>query len=79
MEKTVAERVTNCVAILSGFKPVDVKLEDELEGRLDMDSLDRIELIMAIEEDFEVDIPDEDAEACKTVADVVAMVERVTA
>lgn len=77
MEQTIAELVTNCVAILAGFKPEDVKPEDELEGRLAMDSLDKIELVMALEEEFEVMITDEEAEACKTVADVVALVERL--
>jgi acyl carrier protein len=76
--ESVAERVTNIVAILSGFKPADVKPEDELEGRLGMDSLDKIEMVMAVEEEFEFEVKDEDAEACVTVADVVALVERVS-
>lgn len=77
MEQTIAELVTNCVATLLGLDPADVKPEDELEGRLAMDSLDKIELVMAVEEEFEVEITDDEAEACKTVADVVALVERL--
>jgi len=76
MDQNIAERVTNCVAILAGFKPGEVRPDDELEGRLNMDSIDKIELVMALEEEFEVEIADEDAEACKTVADVVALVEQ---
>jgi len=78
----VAERVTKCIAHLLGFSDADkngIEPEDELEGKLGMDSLDKIELVMALEEEFEIMIPDEDAEKCKTVADVVALVERMTA
>lgn len=76
-KQSIAEQVTRLVAFESGFKPEDVKPEDELEGRLAMDSLDKIELVMAVEEEFEVEITDEEVEACKTVADVVALVERL--
>lgn len=73
------DRVIACVGMIAGFKPEEIKPEDELDGKLGMDSLDKIELIMALEAEFEVEIDDADAEACNTVADVVALVELVAA
>ena len=43
---------------------------------LGADSLDQVELIMAMEEEFDVEIPDEDAEKIKTVQDAIAYVEQ---
>lgn len=48
----------------------DVKMETSFE-ELEADSLDIVELIMAFEEEFEIDFPDEEAEKIKTVEDVV--------
>ena len=51
---------------------VDTLADDlELVDDLSMDSLDCVELIMAFEEEFGIEIPDEDAEGWKTVGDVV--------
>lgn len=72
----VGDRVIHSVAVLSGYLQGEVKPEDMLEGRLGMDSLDKIELVMALEDEFEITIEDEDAEKCVTVADVIALVER---
>ncbi len=51
--------------------PEDVALETSFIEDLTADSLDIIELIMAIEEKFNIEIPDEDAEEMETVDDVV--------
>lgn len=45
---------------------------------LGADSLDVVELVMGLEEEFEIDIPDEDAEKIATVADAVAYIEEKT-
>ena len=45
---------------------------------LGFDSLDAVEFIMELEEEFGVDIPDEDAESVRTLAEVYAMIERLT-
>ena len=52
-------------------RPEDVALETSFIEDLTADSLDIIELIMAIEEKFDIEIPDEDAEEMETVDDVV--------
>lgn len=48
-----------------------IKLEASFIDDLGADSLDIVELIMAMEEEFDIEIPDEDAERLKTVSDVV--------
>ena len=51
----------------------EVKMESSFIDDLGADSLDIVELIMAFEEEFEVEIPDEKAEKIRTVADAVKM------
>lgn len=52
-----------------------VVLEANLKEDLEADSLDAVELIMAVEEEFDVEIPDEKAAEMKTVKDIVDFVE----
>ncbi|MDR2884295.1 MAG: acyl carrier protein [Deferribacteraceae bacterium] len=49
----------------------DVKLESSFINDLDADSLDTVELVMALEEEFDVEISDEDADKIKTVGDAM--------
>ncbi len=53
----------------------DVDMDTNLMKDLSADSLDAVEIIMAIEEEFVIEIPDEDAENFQTVADLVKYVE----
>lgn len=53
----------------------NVKMESNIIEDLGADSLDVVELVMALEEKFDVEIPDSDAEKLKTIADVVSFVE----
>ena len=48
-----------------------VTLEANLKEALDADSLDAVELIMAVEEEFDIEIPDDKATEIKTVQDIV--------
>ena len=52
-----------------------VTMETHLMKDLEADSLDAVEIIMAIEDEFEIEIPDEDAEMFQNVADIVKYVE----
>ncbi|RDU74431.1 acyl carrier protein [Helicobacter anseris] len=52
-----------------------VKLEAEFVKDLGADSLDVVELVMALEEKFDIEIPDDQAEKISTVGDVVAYIE----
>ena len=56
--------------------PDEVKPESRFVEDLGADSLDVVEMIMALEEKFELEIPDEDAEKIKTVQDVVDYIEQ---
>lgn len=57
-----------------GVEEDDVTMESSLMDDLGADSLDLVELIMALEQEFDVEIPDEDAEKIKTVGDAVNFV-----
>ncbi len=63
---TVKEKLRATVADSIGVNPVDVKDDSNFADDLGVDSLDAVELIMAVEETFQVDIPDEDAEKLTT-------------
>ena len=63
----IEERVKKIVAEQLGVKEEDVKPESSFVEDLGADSLDTVELVMALEEEFETEIPDEDAEKLTTV------------
>ncbi len=65
---TVEERVKKIVVEQLGVKDEEVTSEASFVDDLGADSLDTVELVMALEEEFETEIPDEDAEKITTVA-----------
>jgi acyl carrier protein len=75
----VADRVKAIIAEQLGVKPEEVVPEASFIDDLGADSLDTVELIMALEEEFSVEIPDEDAEKMTTVADSIRYIEQKTA
>ena len=70
------EKVVNIVADQLGVKEQEVKPEARFIEDLGADSLDTVELVMALEEEFGIEIPDEDAEKAKTVGDVIAYIDK---
>lgn len=70
-------QVIDLIAEQAGVDAKVVRMDDLIESNLGMDSLDKIELVMALEEEFDVEISDEQAEKCIAVADVVALVDRL--
>jgi acyl carrier protein len=66
----VATKVKDIIVDQLGVDPEKVKLESKFIEDLGADSLDIVELVMAMEEEFDIEIPDEDAEKLKTVNDV---------
>ena len=64
---TVEERVKKIVVEQLGVKEEEVTSESSFVDDLGADSLDTVELVMALEEEFETEIPDEDAEKITTV------------
>ncbi|MFZ5654078.1 MAG: acyl carrier protein [Pseudomonadota bacterium] len=69
------ERVIKMVAEQLGVKEEDVKPDSSFIDDLGADSLDTVELIMALEEEFDTEIPDEDAEKLTTVQDAIDYIE----
>jgi acyl carrier protein len=67
----IEERVKKIVAEQLGANEADVKLESSFVDDLGADSLDTVELVMALEEEFECEIPDEDAEKITTVQQAI--------
>ena len=72
----IEDRVKKIVAEQLGVKLEDVKNESSFVDDLGADSLDTVELVMALEEEFETEIPDEEAETINTVQ---AAIDYVTA
>jgi acyl carrier protein len=68
---TIEEQVKNIVAEQLGVKEEEVTLEASFVDDLGADSLDTVELVMALEEEFETEIPDEDAEKITTVQQAI--------
>ncbi len=64
---TVDERVKKIIAEQLGVEEEEVTAEAHFVEDLGADSLDTVELVMALEEEFEIEIPDEDAEKILTV------------
>ena len=74
-EKTVADRVKEIIVEQLGVNPDQVTPEAKFIEDLGADSLDTVELVMAFEEEFGAEIPDEDAEKLQTVGDVTKYIE----
>lgn len=71
---TVLERVQGIVAERLGVEEDQVTENAEFIGDLNADSLDLVEVIMAMEQEFDVEISDEDAEKIRTVGDAVSYI-----
>ena len=69
--ENIEERVKKIVAEQLGVDGKEVKNESSFVNDLGADSLDTVELVMALEEEFETEIPDEDAEKITTVQQAV--------
>jgi acyl carrier protein len=72
---SVYERVRSIVAERLGVDEDKVTMEAEFIGDLNADSLDLVEVIMAMEQEFDLEIKDEEAENIRTVADAVNFIE----
>ena len=68
---SIEERVKKIVAEQLGVKEEEVQTEASFVEDLGADSLDTVELVMALEEEFECEIPDEDAEKITSVQQAI--------
>ncbi len=76
MADNTASKVKEIIINELGVNPEKVTGEASFVDDLGADSLDTVELVMAFEEEFTIDIPDEDAEQMRTVGDAVAYIEK---
>jgi len=72
---SVEERVRGIISEQLGVKKEEIKLESSFIDDLGADSLDTVEVVMALEEEFGVEIPDEDAEKITMVGEAVKYIE----
>jgi len=72
---TVLERVTKVVIDRLGVDESEVKVEASFREDLGADSLDVVELVMELEDEFDMEISDEDAEKIATVGDAISYIE----
>lgn len=72
---SVEDKIRSIISEQLGVKPEEVNPQASFIDDLGADSLDTVELIMALEEEFGVEIPDEDAEKMVTVGDAIKYIE----
>ena len=73
IEEKVRSIIVDQLGVESDKETADAKFIEDLGA----DSLDTVELVMAFEENFDIEVPDEEAEKLQSVADVVAYIEKV--
>lgn len=79
MAENIQEKVTEIIVEQLGKDAEHVKPEAKLIEDLGADSLDAVELIMAVEEEFGIEVPDEEAEKLISVGDIISHVEKAQA
>ena len=75
MSQEILEKVCSIVSEQLSVETGEVKADSNFENDLGADSLDTVELVMALEEAFDIEIPDEAAEGIATVGDAVKFIE----
>lgn len=72
----IQERVTDIVVEQLALERDKIRPESKFVDDLGADSLDTVELVMALEEEFDIEIPDEEAEKITTLQEAIAYVEQ---
>ena len=73
-DKSIEERVKDIIVDQLGVSADQVTSEAKFVEDLGADSLDTVELVMALEEEFDVEVPDDEAEKLQAVKDVVTFI-----
>lgn len=76
-DNSIKEKVRSIIVEQLGVESDKVTADAKFIEDLGADSLDTVELVMAFEENFDIEVPDEEAEKLQSVADVVAYIEKV--
>jgi acyl carrier protein len=74
-EKSIEQKVKEIIVEQLGVNPDQVTPDAKFIEDLGADSLDTVELVMALEEEFSQEIPDEEAEKLQSVGDVIKYIE----
>ena len=74
-QEAILEKVRSIVAEQLSVESGEIKSDSNFQNDLGADSLDTVELVMALEEAFDIEIPDEAAEGIATVGDAVKYIE----
>ncbi|MDX1971852.1 MAG: acyl carrier protein [Candidatus Sumerlaeia bacterium] len=72
---TTEQRVKDCIVKQLGVNAEEVTPEAAIIDDLGADSLDVVELLMALEEEFDIQIPDEESQNIRTVKEIIAHIE----
>lgn len=72
------DKIKSIIVDQLGVEEDAVTAETHLMKDLEADSLDAVEIIMAIEEEFDIEVPDEEAEKFQTVGDIIKYVEKAS-
>ncbi|MBR5741706.1 MAG: acyl carrier protein [Firmicutes bacterium] len=71
----VFDKIKELIVDQLGIDEAEITMNTNMMKDLEADSLDAVEIIMAIEDEYDIEIPDEDAEKMQTVGDLVKFVE----
>ena len=74
--KEITEKVKQIISEQLGVEEAEVTPSASFIDDLGADSLDTVELVMALEENFDIEIPDEDAEKIRTVQDAIDYIDK---
>ena len=74
----IFEKVSKIIVEQLGVDPKEVTMDASFIDNLGADSLDIVELVMAFEEEFNIEIPDDEAESISTVGDAVNYISSIT-
>ena len=72
----ILEKLKEFIVEQIKIDPDEITLDSNLSKDLEADSLDQVEVLMALEDEFDIEIPDEDAEKFVTVRDIVEYLEK---
>jgi acyl carrier protein len=78
MSDSIEQKVKDIVVEQLNVTPDQVSVDSKFIDDLGADSLDTVELVMAFEEEFGIEVPDEEAEKLTAVSDVIAYIEKVS-
>ena len=76
-ERNMFEKVCKMLAEQLGIEAESIKPDQEVVKDLGADSLDVVELMMALEDDYGITLPESEVESVKTVQDIVTMMEKL--